>query len=76
MHWRIVRDRGHRDGDALIAPVVDTTWDCPVCGEENVERATCWQCTAERTDWVCPCGRKNRKGDTECSDCGSERPEE
>lgn len=73
MHFRILRDRSNRDGDALIVRI---GWDCGVCAEENdPDDRFCWQCSAERGDWLCGCGRLNRKTDRECSDCGREKSE-
>lgn len=65
------------DGQDLFVVRTPEPWDCTVCQETITDgRTTCWNCSAERGDWVCPCGRKNRKGDDACSDCGEERPDE
>ena len=79
VHYRILRDRSHRDDDALIAPIVvhGAVWYCGACGEDNQDDDVfCWYCTAPMGSWVCDCGRRNGKGDGECSECGREKPEE
>ena len=74
MHFRFRYDRSSRDGDALIVRV---GWECGVCHEENEpDDLFCWQCSSERGDWLCPCGRKNRKADAECSECGRPKGDE
>ena len=65
------------DGVTVVAILPGhTDWDCRVCSYENKDRSHCWQCSQERGTWQCGCGRLNKKGDSECSDCGTPRPEE
>lgn len=76
--YRIVRDRGSRDGDAMIVPVhvAGEPWWC-VCGEDNVDDDShCWFCNAERGEWTCDCGHRNPKRVGDCEECGKARPEE
>lgn len=47
-------------------------WDCAVCRAENEPDEThCQWCKNAAGDWICGCGRRNRKADAECTDCGS-----
>ena len=50
-------------------------WDC-FCGETITDGGTiCPNCSSERGDWLCDCGRKNKSRDGECSECGNPRPD-
>lgn len=77
-HFRILRDRGHRDDDALIAPCHEwKPWDCLVCLHTIDDGGLfCPICSAERGDWLCErCGHKNKKRSPECEECGTPKPE-
>ncbi len=78
IHYHIARDRSSRDDDAMIVPiyVAGEPWRCAIDGEENNDDwARCKFCNQERGAWICDCGRKNGKGDDECSECGNPRPD-
>lgn len=76
---RVVLDRSHRDGDAMIG-VAHTVvpWYCGVCGEDNTDDDRfCWWCRADNGEWLCEkCGRRNRKIDEDCTECGTPKPED
>lgn len=81
MHrFRIIRDREHRDDDAMIAPIYreGPPWYCLVCCSQNEEhRGRCGYCNLPKGDWSCDqCGRKNLKADTECPECGTSKPDD
>lgn len=53
-------------------------WTCQVCNQSRGntdEWGRCVVCNNERGDWLCDCGRRNRKTDDECSECGSPNPD-
>lgn len=53
-----------------------TAWECSVCSQDNPpEESHCWWCKNAHGDWVCDCGRRNRKADEECSECGQPKPD-
>lgn len=63
----------------MIAPVYrpGPPWYCGIDGTENTEDwERCKYCNQPKGDWVCGCGRRNRKTDDECSDCGNAKPDD
>lgn len=79
-HYRFVhvRETAEDPVDLIVAHYVTDApaWDCGVCAEPNEgDDRFCWWCRAEHGDWLCDCGRRNRKADEECSECGTPQPD-
>ena len=53
-------------------------WNCPVCGKENLGKAShCIDCGYGKDgSWLCQnCGNKNTKDCNFCRNCGNKKPE-
>ncbi len=78
-----VMDTASQMGQAVggaISNASNTGWDCPACGQKNIQSKFCQECGAKKpepkTGWDCPeCGTKNITSKF-CPECGHKKPEE
>ena len=73
---------GQAIGNTPAAPEVSTGWDCPECGQRNIQSKFCPECGAKKPEpkpaadsWTCPeCGEKGITSKF-CPNCGCKKPE-
>ncbi len=73
---------GQAIGNAPAAPEAPTGWDCPACGQRNIQSKFCPECGAKKPEpkpaadsWTCPeCGEKGITSKF-CPNCGCKKPE-